>query len=484
MTEIKKEKKIENKQKKTNIISHFLLILFLLLISFFTLPISALNSYILDENPNAKLPIASNKFFEIIGKKNNDNNLNIKTENRDVSYLIKNDEKEIDNNELIYLGSFSYTSSSFDNELSNLRFDSLSTGISYYPDINYQEVSNENLSEGLLEYFSDKNCYEEIEDYEDLKCIKSNCLSQKGIDLYYNNEIIFLPSVDGEIKSVSIAILDNYWVIGLTIKQEDEYEAFAYKYNGYSFTKLSNIPEIKSEDFADLSVGGNSDDYIVLYGAKQGIAYRIKDNTSSNISSLFDYRVMNKGFKADIIRADDGKRVDWYVSSLNCGKFTFLKLWEKNKEIVGELSFLNELILSGEKLFIYLDTYSDTERKIYLYNKDIRGDDKYYEFIDYGFKNFQEGYLYSKSFPFSSSELVDIKYLTRAGLEISSDDNYKYLITSDNSNWKEIINNSEENFELKKVSNYVLKLILEPLNDKFYSPYISKVFFDYGYIKF
>ncbi len=169
-----------------------------------------------------------------------------------------------------------------------------------------------------------------------------------------------------------------------------------YQYNNYSFTKLKNIPEIFSKDSGIIGIGGTLSDLIIVYGSPQGIAYRVKGDSVLDISSFFDFRIMNKGFKSKIIRVDDGKRVDWYVYSLSCDKPVFIKLWEDSKGVIsGELSFLNDLNIFGEKLYIYLDDYTNTYRKFYLYNKGIKGE-KYYEFTDYGFKNKTEASLLSK----------------------------------------------------------------------------------------
>ncbi|MDA3802848.1 MAG: hypothetical protein PF488_03050 [Patescibacteria group bacterium] len=482
--------KLKDKKTLNNISSLFILV-FLLIISLITFPTNSLNNYKYDNS--IQNPTVEDEDDRRIGFFNLDRKpSSIKTENRDIEELVRegvdvdtNYGSEIRDNDdsYIYLGSFGYTGSNFDKEKSNLRLDTVSTGISFFPDVAVNEITENNLSKKASNFFSSLSCNNFIGDREDENCLGVNCLSLRGNNLYYNNQQINLPLEKDKIEAISISSLDSSWVLGITIKEKSEYQAYIYLYNGRSFSRIKEIPEIVSSDFGLISVGGTREDYIVVYGSTQGIAYRIRNGEAKDISSFFDYRVMKKGLKTEIIRVDDGKRVDWYVYSLSCDKPLFIKLYENDsRDIVGEISLLEEVPFIGENLYLYLEEYTDTFRKFNIHYSGIRGE-KYFNFYDYGFKNEDDGYLYSKSLRFSNSEVVNLKQILRAGVTTNTDDDYSFEISPDSNTWKDMIPKENGDYILDNVSNYILRLSIDKEEDKFYSPFFTGIFFDYGYSK-
>jgi hypothetical protein len=480
---IRKKITTKLKDKKTlNNVSSFFILVFLLVISLITFPTNSLNSYNFEGDYNT---VKGNKdkgltsFFNLDKKPST-----IKTENRDISELRRDVDDSSDDegnrdNEEVFLGSFGYSNSNFDNDISNLRIDSVSTGISFYPDVRVDELSESELVESSREKFNNFSCNDFKEDQSDIKCILDNCLELKNNNLFYNNEKVNLPEELENIEAITLSTLDNTFITSFTLKEGGSYISNVYSYNGISFSKLSNMPEIRSDKFGLVGLGGTLDDFILVYGATKGSAYHIRNGEIEDISSFFDYRVMKQGLKTEIIRVDDTRRVDWYVYSSTCKKPLFLKLWEDNdREIIGEISLLNQIPFIGEQLILNLNEYNNNYRKFSISYNGIRGD-KYFNFYDYGFKNNNTGYLYSKSLNFSSSKKVNLKQVLIAGAKTCNGDDYAFEISIDDSSFSEI--NSVYNRD--NISTYILRLKLDKEDDKFYSPFLKDLSFDYAYSK-
>ncbi len=207
MQKEKANKKTDKRIKTSKIINNFLVLFFLFIISLITFPRAPLNSYNLEKaNFNGELPRATDRIINLFSKPKE-----IKTEIRDYSMLEENNsETEIENNNSYeYLGSFSYTASNFDLNNSTLRFDYITTGISFYPDIYFEEIDKNNLSFEVVNKFDKQKCLKESDLFEEEICINSDCLKKIGNELFFNNLELQLPFFNGEMSDLSISNLDN-----------------------------------------------------------------------------------------------------------------------------------------------------------------------------------------------------------------------------------------------------------------------------------
>lgn len=212
-------------------------------------------------------------------------------------------------------------------------------------------------------------------DGSDEVCIWGDCLVARGDALFFvpfseraayadARYRLALPAAvaDKKIISLSIGRLDTVWLVGVVFETEGEYEGRVFSFDGLTsltaggstgFTAGgANYEEafdpaaapIRSRYTGALGFGGGDRDWIAVYGAYEGIAYRVRESTESarvvDISRFFGVRVMENGFEPVIIRADPrssarSASTNWYVGSMTQGKPKLVKLFENGTGAVA-----------------------------------------------------------------------------------------------------------------------------------------------------
>ncbi|MDP2933314.1 MAG: hypothetical protein Q8N81_04245, partial [bacterium] len=181
--------------------------------------------------------------------------------------------------------------------------------------------------------------------YGDKRCLADHCLEQKGNNLFFDNQKLSLPDglADRNIAAVSIGSLTKRWLVGVTVKNENNYEGLVYGFDGQNFFRLLTPAPIVSPHFGILGFGGGENNFLVIYGAYKGIAYHFQGDTVADISRFFDIRVMNGGFKAEVLFTAFESNINWYVYSSTLYHPVLIKLWQnRGTEIAGEM-VLNDL---------------------------------------------------------------------------------------------------------------------------------------------
>jgi len=320
------------------------------------------------------------------------------------------------------------------------------------------------------------------------RCLKNKCLEQKDNKLYFDDQSINFPQdiKVAEVAAISLGVLDSNWLVGITLKEgESDYSGKVYYYDGKNFSALGINGKIDSPYFGIFGFGGEDADFLITYGAYKGIAYRIQGKSIINISQFFDYRLMDGGFRSEVIRAEGGGHVNWYVFSLTATRPHLIKLWQdKAGAISGEMEYQGIFSDGKEKIsFAFLSADSN---KFSLLAKINRGGSYEWKVLnDYGFKNKSDGVLFFT--PVVYDKPVTLKKLVNSSLG-SLDfpcSEGKLMFSLDSEYWQTIPLGQALNSEFcfPSVEKFFLKVNLPAQTDKFYSPFLNEVLFDLYYQK-
>ena len=260
------------------------------------------------------------------------------------------------------------------------------TTLSYPPKFEWEKLADEEAKK-----LKEKILFVRLEeDGTDKRCTGSQCLIQKGLELFLDGQKISLPSElrTPELLNISIGAIypvrniisngaDKFWILGVvtrshsdpakageesrdssvaSLPQNDKmsYRGYVYKFDPSAssgqapeFTKIFEDSDFLSPYPGVFGFGGTSDNWLAIYGAYEGIAWQTKTKNSfssfHNISRFFPIRVMGDSvklkeakerfvsFRPEVIR--DGK--NWYIYSLTPAKPKFIKLVEDEEEKIS-----------------------------------------------------------------------------------------------------------------------------------------------------
>jgi hypothetical protein len=313
-------------------------------------------------------------------------------------------------------------------------------------------------------------------------------LEQKGNDLFYNGRALPLPAdiKVADIAAVSIGALTRRWLIGLTLKDGQNYRGRIFYFNGQKFIELITPEPIKSAYFGLFGFGGEEDDFLLIYGAYRGIAYRVRGDKLTDISKFFGIRLLGNGFKAEIIKAVYRNNVNWYIYSSTLDRPRLIKLWQnQTTEIVGE-TIPTDFLTGTEKSAAFKLLKAKADEIIILSNiKNNNREADWRIFTDRGFKNSQFAYLTTIPIMVGGQSQIIIKKIISSDLRLDSGSKslVKFLFSEDGQKWRDVPLGEDLDFVTPRIGRYFLKVIFSALSDKFYSPFVGSILFDYDYQK-
>lgn len=374
-----------------------------------------------------------------------------------------------------------------DLEKTNLYLDYFSNAAFYPPIYSLEEINNNSLTNLSVSDFNfNKFGDSEADNFYTKRCLKNNCLESKERELFYNGKKLEYP-VEMKTKNVvlvSLGAVDDSWFLGFTTK-DSEYSGFVYSFDGQNFKRILENKNILSPYFGIFGFGGSEDDFLVIYGAQKGIAYRVQSQKITDISRFFDFRIMNKGFHPEVIKVENKYVTNWYIFSLSFGHPTLIKLWQNsNKDITGEM-FYQDIWLSGEdSTSLYL--FKNDNEKISLLLKSRKDENlKLKMFNDFGFNNNIEGNLFFK--PVNLGKEVQIKKIANSllGTQESPCLDGTLFFSTNQKEWTVIPQGYYVNkdFNPKSAESFYLKITLLSSDNKFYSSFLTEALFDFYYQK-
>jgi hypothetical protein len=375
-------------------------------------------------------------------------------------------------------------------------FDSFASD--YLVDLNQTNLYRDNFSAAVIfppDYTWEKTNEAAVFDslFPEKRCLGNKCLEQIAGKLFYQGKEIAIPKelTTQEISAITLGALDKRWLVGFTFKNGEKYQGAVYYFNGKKFSLLLAGDKLTSPYLGYFGFGGEEDDFLIIYGAYRGIAYRVQAEKIIDVSKFFDYRIMAEGFRPEVIRVETGSRINWYVYSLTPNKPRLIKLWEDtNNEISGEAVYQD--LFSGEEekvTFSFLRADINEISLVARIKKPGEWGEEYWQiFRDRGFKNQTLGELVFNPVLIGSSESkIIIKKLANSSL--GSQDNTcseaTLLFSVDNKNWQVIPQGYylNKDFGALRLDKYFLKVNLPAQKDKFYSPFLNEVLFDFYYQK-
>ena len=376
-----------------------------------------------------------------------------------------------------------------DKKNSSLYHDETATAIFFPPVYDWQEANNSVFLSGsnsaLANYFADQNLNNFDGPRIDKRCLGRDCLEQNNNDLSFNGRKINLPTSinKGDIVAISISALSKHWLVGLTLNQGGEYRGSVFYFDGNKFTEIATPSPVKSKYFGLWGFGGEESDFLMIYGAYDGIAYRVRGDNLTDISKFFAIRAMNNGFKAEVIRTVHSGDINWYVYSSTLNHPWLIKLWQnRTPEIVGEVFFSN--LFSGDTksaVFKFLDT-NESSINLLAEIKNKEGNVVGKIFRDHGFNNNAKATLVTVPITNDgNNSKIIIKKIENAklGLDVGSQALVKYLFSADCQIWRDLPSEKNVDFLSEPLSSFCLKVIFLGQKDRFYSPFLSSMIFNY-----
>lgn len=372
----------------------------------------------------------------------------------------------------------------------NLYLNTAAAAVMFSPDYSLEPTADVDGGSLFLENINDFSG-----PYREEFCLGENCLNLDGLELYYNKKIVKLPAriKINDLKTISIGRLQSKWLVGFTIKYGEQYRGEVYYFDGTNFKTLILPKLVMSPDPGVFGFGGEDNDFLVIYGAYQGVAYRYRGANVQDLTKFFDIRVMKDGFKAEVVKIKNGADTNWYVFSKTSNRPQFLKLWQNGTdEIAGEVVF--DLTTAAEQV---AQNKATEDRAIsfklksiqpmqVIFSADIKNGQEVsrYDFIDRGFKNGIEGTLtFLPIFLTDESPLFTLEKIktSRVDLGAGSQEKVKLFFSSDEKNWRELP--FGQNFDFKTgpdfFNNFRLKMVFSPETNKFYSPFLEEFLLEY-----
>ncbi len=394
----------------------------------------------------------------------------------------KSDAKQEIDKQTLYLGSFPYTTAVVDTEKTSLYFEGVSNSIIFPPDYAWDTASQEMVDQHKTIF--DGYINNKLDGpYNDKRCLNNNCLEYKNNRLFYNGkEISFPKGIETRyLKAVSLGNVGQKWLVGFTV-QDNGYRGEVFYFDGAAFSKIQNFPSISSNYFGLFGFGGSEDDFLVIYGAYKGQAFRVRGEKITNLDKFFGYRPMNNGFKPEIIRAKSANYSYWYVYSSTLDALRFIKLWEDTDgEISGETSLAYDLGIIGKSAeFKLIEAKSD---EVVLLAKINSGNNITWQvFRDKGFINNEEKVLVTLPITHNAENPeIFIKKIYESSLVLDANGQglVRVEFSADGKKWQEISWGRDIEFEQEATRQYFIRTIFSPLDNKFYSPSISNILFSY-----
>jgi hypothetical protein len=183
-------------------------------------------------------------------------------------------------------------------------------------------------------------------------CNQENC-NLSGSNLVFLDKNIFQKptEIPTELKNKNIVFsrldkLSLRSIASFIILENGEEHGYIYFVDGRKLTPIINdSTEAKiltkyGRGGGAIAIGGDDNDFIILYSGYEGQAFHYKNNNLEDISRFFGLRVMDNGFPAYITKQGQGNNSLWYILSLNSAKPKLIKLWQNGTEkIVGAYDF-------------------------------------------------------------------------------------------------------------------------------------------------
>lgn len=377
--------------------------------------------------------------------------------------------------------------------------DNTTTAFTFPPVFGWQKIDSPSLSDGSY------NFLEKRSDGTNLICIKNRCLAQNGLELRYSPNSspvsvesfrsdpsyrrVDLPAeLEGKsLVNISIGALDSVWLLGAVTK-DISYEGFVFFFDGNKFTRVQ-VPILSSYE-GTLGFGGSDDDWLIVYGAYDGLAYRIRPAGETlfgavgpvypvritDLSGFFGIRLMDGGFEPAVLRVGSADTLRWYVFSLTAGKPKLIKLFHNQaEEISGVVSF-SDKIFGGDVRKASFGFQGTNPQKL-LAKVDKGAGEELWEFSDLGFDKARTLDVFSSNINNYPAEVRTAKITE---LDFSPNGaRVNFFVTNDGRKWYNASPGSEIVFPNKEGRELRWRATFIPDSNPDTSPFLDRLRLDY-----
>ncbi len=376
-----------------------------------------------------------------------------------------------------------------DESKTTLYHDQVANAFTFPPKFDWQKLEVQPPAEELMEAPGDSG---------DIRCIgttNQRCLGQRDLALYYagpgdgalfeHNSISLPAELQGkDLINLSIGSLSSKWVVGATTKNGNNYRGYVFIFDGVKFTKVTSG---EGEAFLDspysgvFGFGGIDSDWVFVYGAYRGLAYRVKNNLATeNLSELFNIRVMQDGgFKAEVLRTKDSLgRITWYISSLTKSKPALLKLFQNNSKISGIVDYFQSLNLGGGVESLSLQPILGSAHSFLVKLKRASGGEMW-KFQDLGFDKSKKYQIYSgdilrgKGIGTENITLKSVAMSEGGGTAI-------FYLSSDGINWKPVAVPNTIDFKDMEGKGVFWRAAMKPDQNPYSSIFLTRIDLEYN----
>lgn len=292
-----------------------------------------------------------------------------------------------------------------------------------------------------------------------------------------------------------ISPIGQIGIIGEVKKVGDLYKGLVARADGTPIFTEENTP-IVSKYPGTLGFGGDPSDFLVVYGAYEGLAFRVRGDGQSSIitdhSNLFGIRVMNGGFSPRITRVPVISHQSsvisyfWYVWSATERNPKLVKLFENRAgDIIGAADFSPSLFDPGviSASFALSEPFGRTSPiRLISHITEESGGGNYWSFTDLGFDNSVSREVVSVNLSIAPAA---VRRASIAEIEpVEASGSAQFFLSNDGVLWVPAGIGEEVIFPNERGTQLLWKAIFTPeASSDAPSPFLSRIKLDYK-IKF
>lgn len=318
-------------------------------------------------------------------------------------------------------------------------------------------------------------------DGSDDRCIAHKCLTQKGNTLTFDGRELRLPAAvsQGTVVSVSIGALSSEWPVGIVTKNGEDYSGWLFMYDGNSF---HNIQREGKEVFVsryggDIGFGGTDTDWMAVYGAYEGKAVHVRNDSIDDISRFFGIRVMAGGFDPEITRTEADGDTTWYVWNKG-GMPKLVKLFENRTDsIAGAVDLSAKLTALAPGVSAM--HFASAGESHALVAKASDGGIEYWKFVDQGFDNDSTREIVSASL---TNRILPVKVAVIPQVELSNVNNgVDFYLSNDGQDWMKVNIGDKVTFANQNGDKTFWRAVVHPPGNRYQSPYFGMIEINYAF---
>ncbi len=364
--------------------------------------------------------------------------------------------------------------SAINTEISDMYWDSTVSAFLFPPRLSLKKL--EDCQETACGYFIQDETWQGF-------CNQDLCLVNSNNQLFFDNEVLDLPSEISQdnIVSISLGGISNNWYIAFIVGADNQdSEALIYRFDGENYYPLiTNSTDLEfkitqSKSNGNISFGGTKNDLYIVYGGYYGKIIRlINEKELIDLSRFFSLRFTTNGFFPKIQTSSKSQAI--YICNTKHNRVNILKLWQdKNGQIIGAVD-LNRLALDGLSAR-RIDCLPGNEYFDLQILVETRDSWQLWGVIDKGFNNQIIRQVISRNI---NSTDKDIKSAIISSYSINSEktweETFQLFFSSDGENYTPVLPGNW--YEIEEVSNslYWRVIFRNDMNDPFYSPWFNSL---------